>query len=87
MDREALSEALRELYNDEVGASLDVLGDDVRLIADLGLDSVDVLSLIMQVERHFRIRLTRTEIQSVAVVGDLLDLVAIKLRESANRAA
>lgn len=87
MDREALSEALRELYNDEVGASLDVLGDDVRLIADLGLDSVDVLSLIMQVERHFRIRLTRSEIQSVAVVGDLLDLVAIKLRESANRAA
>ena len=87
MDREALSEALRELYNDEVGASLDVLDDDVRLIADLGLDSVDVLSLIMQVERHFRIRLTRSEIQSVAVVGDLLDLVAIKLRESANRAA
>ena len=87
MDREALSEALRELYNDEVGASLDVLGDDVRLIADLGLDSVDVLSLIMQVERHFRIRLTRSEIQSVAAVCDLLDLVAVKLRESANRAA
>ncbi len=88
MDRAVLSEALRDLYNEDTGASLDVLGEDVALIADLGLDSVDVVSLIMQVERQFRIRLSLAELNQVQTFGDLLNLVTIKLqRDSGFRAA
>ena len=84
MDRAILSEALRDLYNEDTGASLDVLGEDVALIADLGLDSVDVVSLIMQVERQFRIRLSLAELNQVQTFGDLLDLVTIKLQRDAG---
>lgn len=84
MDRAILSEALRDLYNEETGAALDILGEETELIADLGLDSVDVVSLIMQVERQFRIRLTLAELNSVSTFGDLLDLVAIKLQKDAG---
>jgi len=84
MDRAILSEALRDLYNEETGVSLDVLGEDVELIADLGLDSVDVVSLIMQVERQFRIRLTTAELNSVCTCGDLLDLVMLKLQQGSG---
>ena len=88
MDRAILSEALRDLYNEETGASLDALGEDVELIADLGLDSVDVVNLIMQVERQFRIRLTTSELNSVCTCGHLLDLVTTKLdKGSGFRAA
>ncbi|MDB5340494.1 MAG: acpP 5 [Planctomycetaceae bacterium] len=88
MDRAIISEALRDLYNEDTGASLDVLGEEVALIADLGLDSVDVVSLIMQVERQFRIRLNLAELNQVQTFGDLLDLVTIKLqRDPGFRAA
>ncbi len=82
MDRAIVSEALRDLYNEDTGASLDFLGDDTELIADLGLDSVDVVSLIMQVERQFRIRLSLDELNRVQTFGDLLDLVTIKLQQN-----
>ena len=88
MDRAVLSEALRDLYNEDTAASLDVLSEDVDLIADLGLDSVDVVSLIMQVERQFRIRLTSGELNQVRTFGDLLDLVVVKLqKDPGSRAA
>ncbi|MES2793375.1 MAG: acyl carrier protein [Planctomycetota bacterium] len=82
MDRADLSEALRDLYNEDTGASLDVLGEDVEFITDLGLDSVEVVSLIMQVERLFRIRLTLTELNQVVTFGNLLDLVLPKLQKT-----
>ncbi len=88
MDRAVLSEALRDLYNEDTADSLDVLSEDVDLIADLGLDSVDVVSLIMQVERQFRIRLTSGELNQVRTFGDLLDLVVVKLqKDPGSRAA
>lgn len=82
MDRAVLSEALRDLYNEDLGAALEVLSEDVELIAGLGLDSVDVVSLIMQIERQFRIRLTSAELNQVQTFGSLLDLVTIKLQQN-----
>ncbi len=82
MDRALLSEALRDLYNEETGTSLDVLSEEIELIVGLGLDSLDVISLIMQVERQFRIRLSHAELNSVITFGDLLDLVTMKLQKN-----
>jgi acyl carrier protein len=88
MDRATLSEALRDLYNEDMGTSLDVLGEEVEFVADLGLDSIDVVSLVMQVERQFRIRLTVTELNRVHTFGNLLDLITVKLhRDLGTRAA
>jgi acyl carrier protein len=81
MDREALRATLLELFNEDTGQSLSSLADNVHLVADLGLDSVDTVSLVMQVERHFRIRMSHDELSDVGSVGSLLDLVALKLAE------
>ncbi|MDB5340472.1 MAG: acpP 5 [Planctomycetaceae bacterium] len=78
MDRATLRHTLTELYNADTGNSLSTLGDAVRLVDDLGLDSVDMVSLIMQVERRFRIRLSHEELSAVLTAGDLLDLIATK---------
>ena len=47
----------------------------MELREGLGLDSVDVVGLVMRVERQFRIRLTMEELMEVKSVGQLLDLV------------
>lgn len=87
MDRAVLREALLDLLNDELDASWTNLGDDVHFTNDLGLDSVDTFSLIMQVERHFRVRLSNGELHTIENVGHLLDLVLLKLQQSSLRAA
>ena len=55
------------------------LTEDLQLVADLGLDSVDMVSLVMQVERHFRIRLSHEELKQVVTVGNLLDVISSNL--------
>ena len=45
----------------------------------LGLDSVDVVGLVMRVEHHFRIRLAMEELMEVKRVEHLLSLIQAKL--------
>jgi acyl carrier protein len=79
MDREALRATLLSLLEEEMGEAYDLLDDSVDLREGLGLDSIDVVGLIMRVERLFRIRLAMEELMEVKQVGQLLDLILGKL--------
>ena len=45
------------------------------LVEDLGISSMDILTLISYLEEEFGIRITERMIRRVATVGDLVDLV------------
>jgi acyl carrier protein len=81
MDRETLRSTLMALLEEEMGEGYDLLDDTKDLREELGLDSVDVVGLVMRVERRFRIRLEMEELMGVKHVGQLLDLVQGKLLE------
>jgi acyl carrier protein len=51
-----------------------------RLIEDLELDSLKALTLAVEVENRFRIRLTPEIEAELVTVGDLIDAVAGQLR-------
>jgi acyl carrier protein len=78
MDRESLRASLAGLLEDEMGESYE-LADETELRGGLGLNSVDVVGLVMRVERHFRIRLAVEELGEMKQAGQLLDLVMCKL--------
>ncbi|MBI1829974.1 MAG: acyl carrier protein [Planctomycetes bacterium] len=65
-------------------ASFIKVEDGQNLRTDLGLDSVDVVSIVSQIERRFRLRLTQQELEKVVTVGDVLDLLQKKIAESAG---
>jgi len=46
-----------------------------ELIEDLGISSMDILTLISYLEEEFNIRITERMIRKVATVGNLVDLV------------
>jgi acyl carrier protein len=50
-----------------------------RLIEDLRLDSLRLLTLAVEVENRFRVRLEPDEETSIATVGDLVALIERKL--------
>jgi acyl carrier protein len=79
MDRTALRQTLAELLESETGTRYDDLSDDTVLTEGLGLDSIDLVSLIVQVENRFRIKIATEELRSITKVGQMLDLLQSKL--------
>jgi acyl carrier protein len=79
MDRAAIRATLIELVEADTGVKHTDLSDETNLREGLGLDSVDVVSIISQIERRFHIRLTHQELEKLATVGDVLNLLEVKL--------
>lgn len=78
MDRESIRLSLVAYLEDDLGEKLPSFDDGVNIREGLGLDSVDVVGLVMQVERQLRIRLAPEELAAISTVGDLLDLLQSK---------
>ncbi len=79
--RETLRTTLVTLLEEEMGEKYPPPQDDQDLRESMGLDSVDVVGLVMRIEREFRVRLSPEELANVKVVGDLLDLMEAKLAD------
>jgi acyl carrier protein len=78
-DREEIRKTLIDLMEADIGEKYTNLQDNQKLREELGLDSVDVVSIVSQIERHFRVRLSQQELEKIVAVGDVLDLLAAKL--------
>jgi len=79
LDRESIRRTLIELLEADKGEKFPELDDSKNLKEDLALDSLDVVSIVSQIERRFRIRLTHEELQTLVNVGDVLNLLQAKL--------
>jgi acyl carrier protein len=80
--REVIRQTLIELLEADTGEKYPDLDEKTPLREGLGLDSVDVVSIVSQIERRFRIRLTHEELQTLVTVGDVLTLLEVKVKES-----
>jgi acyl carrier protein len=79
-DRESLRRTLVDLLEADTGVQYPTLDDTTKLREGLGLDSVDVVSLVSQIERQFKIRLSHQELEALVTVGDLLSLLQVKIQ-------
>ncbi len=79
MDRQTLRHILIELLEADTGEKYPDLDDKTNLREGLGLDSVDVVSVISQIERRFRIRLSPQELDKLVTVADVLNLLQTRL--------
>jgi acyl carrier protein len=78
-DRAAIRRTLIAFLENDTGNNFADLDDAANLREGLGLDSVDVVSLVSQVERHFHIRLSHEELQQLVTFNDVLALLELKL--------
>jgi len=86
-DREMIRQTLLELMEADIGEKFTDLSDSKRLREELGLDSVDVVSIVSQIERHFRVRLSQQELEKLVSIGDLLNLLVAKLATPSSTSA
>ncbi len=78
-DRTFIRETLIELLEADTGEKYTHLEETANLREGLGLDSVDVVSIVSQIERRFHIRLSHEELEKLATVADVLNLLEAKL--------
>ncbi len=78
-DRDSIRLSLLAYLEEDRGESIPSFDDATNIREGLGLDSVDVVGLVMQVERQFRIRLATEELTGIVTLGDMLDLLQAKI--------
>jgi acyl carrier protein len=81
LDRNNIRQTVVEIMEADTGESYADLEDSKQLRTELGLDSVDVVSIVSSVERRYRIRLSQQELEKLVTFGDVLDLLESKLHE------
>ena len=79
MERTALRQALLEQLQEDKGEVYEGLDDTVHLREGLGLDSIDVVTLVINIQCRFGVELKSDELEKMVTVGDLLDLIQAKL--------
>lgn len=78
--RSAILAGIAEIAREKVGWDGPV-SPELRLVEDLALDSIRLLTLAMEVEDHFRVCLDEEDEAEIRTLGDLADTVARKLAE------
>ncbi|MBX7059796.1 MAG: acyl carrier protein [Leptospirales bacterium] len=77
---EELLERVRQVLREHCAVQKTALPES-RLAEDLGLDSVGLLTLAVELENSYRIRLGETPDQAPRTVDDVLQLLLQRLRE------
>ncbi len=72
---------VRELARERLALTTDVRPES-RLIEDLGLDSLRLQALAVEVENHYRIRLEPEDEEAIVTVADLVRTIAGKVGRS-----
>lgn len=86
MDRVEIRTILAELVEETLGEPREVQPDqDLR--EGLGLDSVDLFSLIIEIQTRFRIKIGSDELEPIRQVDDLVSLIVAKIADRPKTAA
>lgn len=87
MDRQELRRVLIELLEETTGEPRVELAEQDDLQEGLGLDSVDMFSLIVEIQSKLKVKIASEDLAAVVTVGDLLDVLQSKVEASATAAA
>jgi acyl carrier protein len=74
MERGAILEGVRQVFADEL--AIHDLTEDTHLLRDLKLDSLQQLTLVVELENRFRIAFEDDDEAGIERVGDIVDLLA-----------
>jgi len=75
MTRQDIEKKVTDILVDKMGVEPEDVKNEADFIEDLGGDSLDLVEVMMEVEREFRISVTDEEEYQVKTVADIIGLV------------
>ena len=87
MDRDRIRHVLAEAFEvaKEEEINPDEIPDDVKLRDGLGVDSLDVMEVVFEIEDRLKISVEESDMQGIETVGNVLDMCERKLAEKAEK--
>lgn len=71
---------VRQIIAEQLGAEPSEMYGELRIMDDLGADSLDVVEMIMEAEDEFEIYIKDAEAESISTVTQAIAMVEGKLR-------
>jgi acyl carrier protein len=68
-------QALKAIVAESLGISADEIATSASFIDDLGADSLDIVELVMAIEKTFDIEIPDEDAEKIATVQDAIDYV------------
>ena len=68
-------ETLKNIVAESLGISVDEIGTSASFIDDLGADSLDIVELVMAIEKAFDLEIPDEDAEKIATVQDAIDYV------------
>lgn len=87
MDRNELRQTLLKILEDETWEKYENLSDETSLRDGLNLDSIDLASVLLEIQHRLDVEIVSNDLEGIVKVGDLLDLLERKLDNPQSKAA
>jgi acyl carrier protein len=82
-EREEVFNALKEVLVDRLKVEEGSVTEDANLFEDLGLDSIDLTTVVMAVEEKFGIEVSDDELENVTTLKEATELLSGKVAANA----
>ncbi|HEX2052886.1 MAG TPA: acyl carrier protein [Actinomycetota bacterium] len=81
--RDEVVDALKDVLVDRLKVDAGTITEEANLFEDLGLDSIDLMTVVMAVEEKFNIEVADEELEDVTTLGQAADLLTEKVGSNA----
>ena len=73
---EEILAGLAELINDETGIAADVVALDKSFTDDLDIDSISMMTIVVNAEEKFDVKIPDEEVKNLKTVGDAVTFIS-----------
>jgi acyl carrier protein len=77
----SIEQRLKKLLSDCVGIDTAQIKLTDHLVTDLGMDSLDLVEIVMDIENEFKIQIEPAEADLASTVSLIIDLIKSKTKE------
>ena len=76
MDEEKLKKLVNEVFEESFEINTELLKDDAMIFEDIGLDSLDIVDLVVALQKKFKVQIRDDErIRSIRTLGDIYQFI------------
>ncbi len=79
MSIETITEQIKEIIETVADIEKDEISVESLMIDDLDLSSIEIMSIVSDVERRFSVKISESEMLEITTVGELADIVNKKI--------
>ncbi|MBT1247363.1 MULTISPECIES: acyl carrier protein [unclassified Thermosipho (in: thermotogales)] len=84
MKREELLRQVSKILAEKLDVPIEDIDESSNIIDDLGADSLDVVDLVMILEDEYGVKIEDDELERIATIEDLLNILEPKLKDREN---